>query len=161
MQGTYVLLVSWLTLLGTRCAAAAGGGALSEVLADADGIQAWLVGVRRELHQWPELMFAEHNTSAYIARQLEELGVPYKCVALLSTSACGCRIRAWYQASAWTGIATWCTVWHLLPSLSSGWFHNTCACVRNTNTFQASAVNRNACAGASGARHPRPPSSPP
>ncbi len=78
MQGACMPQCLRLAVLGALCLAAAGSAALSDILADSDNIQAWLVGVRRELHQWPELMFAEHNTSAYIGRQLEELGVPYK-----------------------------------------------------------------------------------
>ncbi len=78
MQGACMPQCLRLAVLGALCLAAAGSAALSDILADSDNIQAWLVGVRRELHQWPELMFAEHNTSAYIGGQLEELGVPYK-----------------------------------------------------------------------------------
>jgi len=37
----------------------------------------WLVGVRRELHQIPELMYEEVKTSAFIRATLDELGIPY------------------------------------------------------------------------------------
>lgn len=33
--------------------------------------------IRRHLHQYPELSFREYNTSAYIAQQLSEAGIPF------------------------------------------------------------------------------------
>ena len=51
---------------------------LDKLLTEAKGQQDWLTTIRRHLHQWPELMYEEHNTSAYIRRQLDDLGVPYK-----------------------------------------------------------------------------------
>ncbi|KAK9829138.1 hypothetical protein WJX72_004097 [[Myrmecia] bisecta] len=41
-------------------------------------MEAWMVNIRRELHQWPELIYEEHNTSAAIRRVLDELDIPYK-----------------------------------------------------------------------------------
>lgn len=38
----------------------------------------WLVELRRELHQWPELAYQEERTSARIAQILTELGVPFR-----------------------------------------------------------------------------------
>jgi amidohydrolase len=38
----------------------------------------YVVGVRRHLHAHPELSFAEHNTAAHIAAQLDKAGVPYQ-----------------------------------------------------------------------------------
>ncbi len=35
------------------------------------------IQIRRHLHQHPELSFQEHNTSAYIKKQLEEIGIPF------------------------------------------------------------------------------------
>ncbi|GBF94731.1 IAA-amino acid hydrolase-like [Raphidocelis subcapitata] len=55
-------------------AAAAAGGLLSAAAAAAP----WIVGVRRELHAIPELMFQERKTSAAVAARLDELGIPYK-----------------------------------------------------------------------------------
>jgi amidohydrolase len=45
--------------------------------ADADAEQD-LVRWRRHLHQHPELSFEEFETSAFVARQLEEWGIPYE-----------------------------------------------------------------------------------
>lgn len=39
------------------------------------------IQVRRHLHQYPELSYQEHNTSAYIKSQLTELGIPWKPIA--------------------------------------------------------------------------------
>ncbi|KAL3917206.1 MAG: hypothetical protein SGPRY_006498 [Prymnesium sp.] len=37
----------------------------------------WTVGVRRELHASPELLYELHRTAALVARTLDELGIPY------------------------------------------------------------------------------------
>jgi len=36
-----------------------------------------LIAIRRHLHQWPELSFQEYETSAFVAKQLHDLGVPH------------------------------------------------------------------------------------
>lgn len=45
------------------------------------GIHADTIRVRRHLHQYPELSFQEHNTSAYIKSQLDEMGVQWRSIA--------------------------------------------------------------------------------
>ncbi|HAK27651.1 MAG TPA: amidohydrolase, partial [Sphingobacterium sp.] len=39
------------------------------------------VSNRRHLHQNPELSFEEYNTSAFVKKQLDELGIPYEAKA--------------------------------------------------------------------------------
>ena len=70
-------------LLTYELALAAEGLDLAQLLTEAKGQQEWLITHRRHLHQWPELLFEEQNTSAYIRKQLEELAVPYKYAPVL------------------------------------------------------------------------------
>ncbi|XVE58243.1 hypothetical protein DITRI_Ditri04bG0154600 [Diplodiscus trichospermus] len=48
-----------------------------QLLSSAQHDKDWLVSVRRQIHENPELRFQEHNTSALIRKQLDLLGVPY------------------------------------------------------------------------------------
>ncbi|XVE58244.1 hypothetical protein DITRI_Ditri04bG0154700 [Diplodiscus trichospermus] len=48
-----------------------------QLLSSAQQDKDWLVSVWRQIHGNPELGFQEHNTSALIRQQLEQLGVPY------------------------------------------------------------------------------------
>ena len=48
------------------------------MLASAEHIANWIVNLRRELHQYPELMYEEVKTSAVVRRTLDELGISYR-----------------------------------------------------------------------------------
>ena len=77
-------------LCGLAAAAAAGAGApppTAGLVAEAEGLAEWLVGVRRELHQHPELKYEEVQTARLIRRELDRLGIPYEEVAGTGTVA--------------------------------------------------------------------------
>ena len=48
------------------------------MLTHAAKLSDWITGIRRELHQHPELMYEEVQTSAVVRRTLDELGISYK-----------------------------------------------------------------------------------
>ncbi|BAT78938.1 hypothetical protein LR48_Vigan04g115500 [Vigna angularis] len=48
-----------------------------EIMGAAQKEKEWLVSVRRQIHQHPELAFQEHNTSSLIRAQLHKFGIPY------------------------------------------------------------------------------------
>ena len=41
-------------------------------------ISDWIISIRRELHEHPELMYEEFKTSELIRRELDKLKIPYK-----------------------------------------------------------------------------------
>jgi hypothetical protein len=75
----------WAVSLVALCLASAARAhaqpAAAEVLAEAHALSDQLVSWRRELHQIPELFFQEYNTSAYVQRELSQLGIPFTVVA--------------------------------------------------------------------------------
>jgi len=50
----------------------------SEILAAAKEILPWMIGIRRDLHQHPELGLEEHRTSATVRRLLDEMGIEHR-----------------------------------------------------------------------------------
>ncbi len=51
---------------------------VEECLLQAEEIRDWMIDLRRELHQFPELMYEEVKTSARVRRTLDELGIVYR-----------------------------------------------------------------------------------
>ena len=67
------------------CSAAAYCSAATSPSLEVVGIQAraasiepWIINIRRELHQIPELLYEEHETSAALRKHLHALDIPYK-----------------------------------------------------------------------------------
>lgn len=79
--------IAALAVLGVACRCAAFDASLSELREEAASIQPWLLELRRELHQSPELMYQEFNTSAFIRHQLDELGISYRYGAFANGTA--------------------------------------------------------------------------
>ena len=46
-----------------------------QILSNAKAIQPWIVGLRRKLHQHPELMYEEYETSKLVQLTLDELSL--------------------------------------------------------------------------------------
>ncbi|XP_050237044.1 IAA-amino acid hydrolase ILR1-like 5 isoform X2 [Mercurialis annua] len=51
---------------------------MHQILRSAQEHKDWLVSIRREIHEHPELRFEEYNTSALIRSELDKLGVSYE-----------------------------------------------------------------------------------
>ena len=49
-----------------------------QILQEAQAIRDWIVQRRRQLHQHPELMYEEVQTSQLVRDTLDELGVSYR-----------------------------------------------------------------------------------
>ncbi len=50
----------------------------TQILSHARSIQPWLVGIRRQIHQTPELGYQEFETSATVRKHLAELGIEFE-----------------------------------------------------------------------------------
>jgi amidohydrolase len=50
---------------------------MTSTLQEAQGIAEWIVGIRRQLHRHPELMYHEFKTSQLVRDTLDQLGITY------------------------------------------------------------------------------------
>jgi IAA-amino acid hydrolase len=57
---------------------------IQEIFEATKAQQEWVVGLRRQLHRFPELMYEEVQTSALVRATLDDLGIPY-CYPLAET----------------------------------------------------------------------------
>ncbi|GJP79265.1 hypothetical protein CLOP_g9517 [Closterium sp. NIES-67] len=75
-----LLLHLLLLLLTPAHVAASGGVTFQAILEEARGSNglAMVLGLRRALHEIPELMFREFRTSAMVQETLASLGIPFQ-----------------------------------------------------------------------------------
>lgn len=75
-----LMLPIWVLLLSHLSSAVAGNygeNFTNQLLISAQQDKAWLVSIRRQIHENPELRFEEYNTSDLIRRELDKLGIKY------------------------------------------------------------------------------------
>ena len=72
----FVLLVASLTKL-SESKVANNEASTTSTLAQAHAIADWTIGVRRELHAQPELLYELKRTSLAVRARLDELSIPY------------------------------------------------------------------------------------
>ncbi|KAL6753953.1 hypothetical protein V8C86DRAFT_2714039 [Haematococcus lacustris] len=75
LESQMTLLCCLLLLAASGCWATPHTNTL---LAEAEGIRHWVVGLRRQLHRVPELGWHEQKTAAAVTAVLTELGIPYE-----------------------------------------------------------------------------------
>lgn len=68
-----VAVAAW---LGASAVSDSGAGVLRR--AQRGEFASWMAGVRRAIHERPELAFEEHETSALVRRELDAMGVAYR-----------------------------------------------------------------------------------
>ncbi|KAF6156736.1 hypothetical protein GIB67_033205 [Kingdonia uniflora] len=76
------LLVPLLIIISTATTCNSFGDVFNEkyskeLMRSAKKDKDWLVSIRRQIHEYPELKFDEYNTSALIRQQLDRIGVSY------------------------------------------------------------------------------------
>ncbi|CAH1430161.1 unnamed protein product [Lactuca virosa] len=72
-----ILLLLWVLLPSSIQIVDADEDYGTQLLSAAKEDKDWLISIRRKLHEYPELLFQEHNTSALIRNELDKLGVSY------------------------------------------------------------------------------------
>ncbi|GAV73271.1 LOW QUALITY PROTEIN: Peptidase_M20 domain-containing protein/M20_dimer domain-containing protein, partial [Cephalotus follicularis] len=72
-----IMMVTILALSLNQLSASYDQSYGKQLLKSAEQDKDWLISIRREIHENPEIRFEEHNTSALIRRQLDQLGIPY------------------------------------------------------------------------------------
>ncbi|KDO37849.1 hypothetical protein CISIN_1g045912mg, partial [Citrus sinensis] len=50
-----------------------------QILIETERDKNWLISIRRQIHENPELRFEVHNTNALIRSELDKLGITYSC----------------------------------------------------------------------------------